>query len=101
MAKEKGLSFMEFTSIQGITPTYDNFPLFFTKGADPEIRRTRAPYIELQRQTPNLERRLREGISRLPLFSSETLKPFNLDLYTAYLIMRQYVDADEELGIPR
>ena len=101
MAVEPGLTFKEFTSVSGVTPFYDNFVLFFAKDDDPAYRRTLAPYVALQRQAPNLEWRLRKNISALPKLSAELLEPHNLDLYTAYLIMRGHVASDNDLGIPR
>ena len=102
MAQEPALTFETFTSSQddsGI-PYFDNFPLFFANGALSEHYRTLPPYVGLKKETPSLEARLKEGISKLPNPHTSTLKPFYRDLHEAYLIMRKYVDSDTKLGLP-
>ena len=102
MAQEPQLTFETFTSLQDDTgvPYSDNLPLFFGKSALAEYYRTLRPYGELKREAPVLEARLREGISGLDSLTSESLHPFYKDLYNAYLIMREYVASDTELGLP-
>ena len=102
MAQEPQLTFKVFTSLQDDTgvPYFDSFPLFFANEASSEHYRTLHPYVELKREAPDLEARLREGISRLDALNQESLKPFCEDLYHAYSIMRKYVTSDTELGLP-
>ena len=102
MAQEPALTFETFTSMQDDTsiPYFDNFPLFFANGTLPEYYRTLRPYVELKREAPSLEARLREEISKLPNLSTSTLAPFYKDLHEAYLRMRKYVASDTDLGLP-
>ena len=102
MAQELVLTFETFTNLQDYADVayFDNFPLFFAKGDLGEYYRTLRPYEELKKEAPDLEKRLRDGISMLPHLSASTLTPFYKDLYGAYLIMRKSVTSDTDLGLP-
>ena len=100
MAQEPVLTFENFTADAEGIPYYDNFPLFFWNGALAEYYRNLHPYKELHREAPDLEKKLRDGISQLHPLNTKTLEPFKQELYKAYLIMRKYVTSDTELGLP-
>lgn len=102
MAQEPQLDFKTFTVIQDETgiPYFDNFPLFFAEGDLSEYYRTLRPYLELKREAPSLEERLRREISKLQSLNAVSLQSFYKELYQAYLIMRKYVTSDTELGLP-
>ena len=100
MAQEHAVSFEVFESDVDGFPYYDNFPTYFSRGGLANYYRTLPQYADLQREAPDLEKRLREGISELPLLNTQALKPFSRDLYEAYLIMRKHVSSDTALGLP-
>lgn len=107
MAESEILSFSEFTQgvSDGITtkPRYYNFLSYFEVGGMlEEILKQQPHFKRFLREYPNLERKLREGI-----WSSdnehrnivERAKLFEVDLYTAYMIMRLYNTLDNDLLI--
>ena len=103
MAKEPPLTFEKFSSydqILGIVPFYDNFVIFFWKGALAEYFKTLNPYMQLRSVAPDLEGRLSSRISKLNKLNDRVLKPYNRDLYKAYRIMRRYVSSDIYIAIP-
>ena len=85
MAQESALDFEIFSSAVEDIPYYDGFRTFFWRGALAELYRKSPSYIELQREAPDLERRLKDGISILPSVNAEALELFKHDLYEAIL----------------
>ena len=82
------LTFEEFIE-RHPTPRYDNFDQYFNpKGIAPYLRET-PQFLNLQAREPDLEARLTKGITERDksIEKMETLKPFEPDLYQAYLIM--------------
>ena len=100
MAKETPLTFEQFTSAPRGIPLNDNFPIHFWRGAMADYYRTLPYYQRLCEVTPDLEQRLRQGISSINAINIKNMAPFNKDLYLAYRVMRRYVTSDTKLGIP-
>jgi len=82
-------------------PRYDNFPMYFMpKGMAPQLRNTQ-PFLRFQVEHHDLEARLTHSITNLDRSKdkSEALKPYEPDLYQAYLILHSYGVSDEDLLI--
>lgn len=81
-------------------PRYNTFPLnFTTEGPAADLIRKQPHVVRFIEEHPGLEGKLREGImnrDRL-IDTSEALKPFERNMYEAYLIMRDYGVSDEDL----
>ncbi|MAG38768.1 hypothetical protein CMO90_01645 [Candidatus Woesearchaeota archaeon] len=96
--KEK-LSFEEFTNEEGITPKYNNFPLFFTKSFFGTLYRNRQEFLKFKKEHSDLEKTITKYFSSVD-WKKETkkiVKPIEKELYEAYSIMTDYVIEDEEL----
>jgi hypothetical protein len=92
------LSFEEFSHRDTI-PRYNNFFLYFSAGAG-ETYRQATHYQRFAQENPELARTLCDKIQNQrdrQLSTSESLKPFDADLYEAYKIMRSYGVSDREL----
>ena len=80
-------------------PRYNNFPLHFTtRGIGVSCREL--PYFKrFQTEQPDLERRLTEAITNRDrtIDTSSSFKPFEPELYQAYLIMKDYGVSDTDL----
>ena len=100
MAKEIPLTFEQFISAPMGIPLNDNFPLHFWCGAMADYYRAFPHYQRFCEISPDLEQRLRLGVSSVGIINVSNMKPFNKDLYLAYRIMRRYVASDTNLGIP-
>ena len=80
-------------------PRYDNFPMYFMpKGMAPQLRNTQ-PFLRFQVEHHDLEARLTSGITNLGRIDAKALKPYERDMYQAYLILRSYGIPDEGLLI--
>ncbi len=96
--QSKPLNFEDFT-FRNPNPSYNNLILYFyTTGIGPVYRATEH-FQRFQKENPDLEYRLREGIMALDILSgfSNDLKKFDKDLYDSYLIMRSYGIPDKVL----
>lgn len=101
MPQNQPLTFEEFVERDPIRPMprYDNFYLYFmTTNLSQEFRK-RPFFQRFQEEQPDLEERLTMGIMNRDrsLGISESLRPFDSDLYQAYLIMRGYGASNKEL----
>ncbi len=93
MAEDPILTFEEFTERDVLSiPRYNGFIVYFmTSGVGLHMREE--PFFhEFQKEHPILEERLRAAVvtGHERKAMSEALKPFDKDLYAAYLIMRFY-----------
>jgi len=82
-------------------PRYNDLILYFiTTGIGSKLRET-PHFLGLQRERPDLEKRLTEGIMNrdVSIPMEKALIPFEPDLYEAYKIMRRYGALDEDLYI--
>jgi len=96
------LSFEEFSfrdPEQRNTPTYNNFFTFFTSGWMSEAYRTQEQYKKFESEHPETAKQLCDKIQNRagPYYMSESLKPFDKELYEVYKIMRGYGYSNSDL----
>lgn len=86
------LTFEKFTERDVLLiPRYNNFILYFATSGVGLYMREEPFFDKFQKEHPLLEERLRAAVtSRKRRAMTEALKPFDKDLYAAYLIMRFY-----------
>lgn len=106
MPQNKPLTFEEFvardSALKGhpkVHPRYDNFPMHFMRESMfPQLRET-PHFLKLREEHLDLESRLTDAVSNLnrPRDKAEALKPYEPDLYQAYLILHNYGVPDEDL----
>lgn len=96
--KPQILSLEEFARRSPI-PRYNNFFLYFTRGAG-EIYRQAEHYKRFAEEHADMAASLCDKIQNQRdsnKFTSESLKPFDADLYEAYKIMCGYGVSDRDL----
>ena len=98
------LSFEEFTKIDKAVgwPEYDNFPIKFFEDVFANSCNSRdTPYYQIfKKEMPQLDTKLRDVIPSLDRHQSgffDRIKPYEFNLYKAYLHMRSAGASDEEL----
>jgi hypothetical protein len=95
----KILNFKEFTQREFL-PHYGNFFIYFNSGFAGEVYRESAHYKRFASEYPEMAESLCDKIQKQRdkrIGTSESLKPFDRDLYEAYKIMRGYGLSDSEL----
>lgn len=105
------LSFEEFSVWEkfsetriALYPRYNNFFLFFKEEPPTNVYRHKKIFKRFQEEHPELEKRTTSIITKtlevpyghLPE-TAKKLPAVEKDLYEAYLVMRKYVEDDEEL----
>ncbi|MFA5792944.1 MAG: hypothetical protein WC897_03695 [Candidatus Gracilibacteria bacterium] len=83
------LTFKEFT-VRNPIPRYNNLVLYFITNWSGHLHRRQAHFQRFQKENPELEERLRQGLMSLKYFTGELVEPYDADLYEAYKIMRSY-----------
>mgnify|MGYP001597752621 CR=1 FL=1 len=99
MATGEPLTFEEFTYRNPI-PRYTNFFLqFMEDNCWGQVRREIVQFKRFSLEHPKMEKALTDKITSLSREGdiSENLKPFDIELYEAYLLMRTYVESDSDL----
>ena len=95
------LSFEEFRARDKSNhPKYDNFWCYFSMGAFSDLIRTKAHYIRFVQENAMAVEALRNKIENERVktgSTSDSLKPFDQDLYYAYVIMKSYGVSDRDL----
>jgi len=73
-------------------PRYNNFNLHFDTVGIGQFYRTQQHFQRFQRENPDLEKRLSKYMAERDksVDSRESFKPFERDMYEAYLIMSGY-----------
>ncbi|OGI66793.1 hypothetical protein A2823_01610 [Candidatus Nomurabacteria bacterium RIFCSPHIGHO2_01_FULL_41_91] len=97
----KILTFEEFSHRDKVNyPRYGNFFMYFG-GGQGDVFRTTAHYKKFALEYPDMATTLYEKIQNRPENksgdSSDSLRPFDQDLYEAYKIMRGYGVPDKDL----
>ena len=98
-AEPQILSLEEFARRSPIYPKYNNFFLYFAGGTG-SIYIRREYYKRFAEEHPDIDTTLFDKIQnrdKRGKSTSESLKPFDADLYEAYKIMRSYGVSDREL----
>ena len=92
MPQNQPLTFEEFVA-RDPTPRYDNFPLHFMPNDMTPHLRQKSYFLDFQAKEPDLEARLTHNITNRDkrIEKMEALKPFEPDMYQAYLIMFEYL----------
>lgn len=94
------LSLAEFARRNPTIPKYNNFFLFFAAGVPGDLYRRAAHYKRFAQEHPDLAASLCDKIQNQrdrSLTTSQSLKPFDSDLYEAYKIMKSYGVSDTDL----
>ena len=102
MPQSQPLTFEEFVERYPslpVLPRYDSFYLHFMLEGLPLYLRKTPHFLKLQEEHPDLEARLTSGITNLGRIDAKALKPYERDMYQAYLILRSYGIPDEGLLI--
>ena len=99
--KERLLTFEEFVRADAPPQlNYGNFHVHFAMtGIGPEIYRQKPYYQRFMREQPRMDAVLTEKITNRPKYVStaESLKPFEREMYDAYVIMHGYGASNREL----
>lgn len=95
MPQNQPLTFEEFVA-RGTTPRWDGFYLYFDPIAIAPYLRQKPHFLDFQGKEPDLEARLTRNITNITnrdksVGGMEALKPFEPDMYQAYLIMFEYL----------
>ena len=94
------LSFEEFSHRKSDymnTPCYGGFFQYFRDGTQGDARRTTEHYRRFAMEHPDMAESLHGKIQSLSYVTSNSLIPFDKDLYEAYKIMRGYGISDNIL----
>ena len=99
MLQNQPLTFEEFAERDSGIPRYNNLILYFRDSDLSRMMRNRPAFQRFQAEQPDLEKKLHEAISAMNpnKHIPEKLKPYDMDLYDFYLIMRGYGVPDNEL----
>ena len=93
------LSFEQFAERSGAIVAYRNFFMYFGGGIAGDIHRGADYYKRFAAENPDMVvslcNKIQKRDKKLP--TSESLRPFDADLYEAYKIMRGYGVSDMEL----
>ena len=93
------MTFEQFTKRNECgVPGYVNFFIHFANAPMSETYRRESHFQKFASEKADLAKKLQEGISARPkLWDRETLKPFEADMYEAYLTMYKYESSARKL----
>lgn len=98
MPQNQPLTLEEFADRKGnLPPRYNNFIVYFMKGPIGDSMRENPFFREFQEHSPGLEARLREAMERAMPNPLKNLRPYDKDLYIAYLLMLIYGASNKDL----
>lgn len=93
------LTFEEFTR-RDPTPRYNNLILYFTETGIGPVYRDTNHFKKFKQDHHEIEKNLTTKLATANwegIDTSQGLKPFDKDIYDAYLIMRNYVESDKDI----